>query len=186
MNKIIDLKNQPLSLIYREYFSLAQFKVLRYEDTLTILSTFLGVLYLGMGGVTTSKVVFRTLNYVNNNKLFLQIYWTQNICKPELCHIKSVREDGKGKEGARCRMLSCGSLPLPPRTSAGWPTCVFRSSEISCAKYTSNLKMPKKHLHIVLCHLILFIKQLFLSHSSLSNFPLTLYKKLTMHLRKHL
>jgi hypothetical protein len=53
-----------------------------------------------------------------------QLAGTQNICEPQLRHSKRGREDGKGKKGSKTPYAL--PIPLPSRTSTGWPaTCVF-------------------------------------------------------------
>jgi hypothetical protein len=68
------------------------------------------------------------------------LYWTQNICEPELRRNTRGREDGKGKgeQDALCAI----AYPLFP--SHGWLAtnmCICngqRSSEISCEKYNNK------------------------------------------------
>jgi hypothetical protein len=69
--------------------------------------------------------VFLFLSHSEVISTIYNLYWMQNICEPELCHIKSRREDGKGKGGAQHPMLShMADFPslLIPRLA---PTCVF-------------------------------------------------------------
>jgi hypothetical protein len=50
------------------------------------------------------------------------VYWTQNICGPELHHSKRGKEGEKGKGRAR-RLMRYAS---PPSPYLGWPpTCVI-------------------------------------------------------------
>jgi hypothetical protein len=69
------------------------------------------------------------------------VYWTQNICEPDLRHSKWRREDGKDKGWARPLMR----YRFPPSPYLGWLTtnvCICngqRSSEISCDKYAYNV-----------------------------------------------
>jgi hypothetical protein len=65
------------------------------------------------------------------------LYWTQNICEPEIRHSKRGREDGKGKGGAR-RLMIYRLSSLPYFVWLVNNVCICngqRSSEISCVKY---------------------------------------------------
>jgi hypothetical protein len=121
----------------------------------------------------------RTLLFAVSFFVLLTLHWTQNICKPSFVTVR-----GKGKmervRGGGGSKTSCAlSLPLPPRTSAGWPTTYvfgtvnearrYLATSITVAekkssiplipkpaiendpeKVTATFHLTKIHLHVVL------------------------------------
>jgi hypothetical protein len=91
-------------------------------------------------GRRTDKVELLCLNlfirHAVNNTKFYKLYWTQNICEPELRHNNRGREGG-GQDAA-CAITS------PSTPYHGWLTANIyicngqRSSELSCEKDTEG------------------------------------------------
>jgi hypothetical protein len=70
---------------------------------------------------------------------------TQNICELQLRHCKRGRENRKGKGGEQTPYAL--SLPLPPRTAAGWPTtCVFLTVNGARRYLAASILLPLRCL----------------------------------------
>jgi hypothetical protein len=75
------------------------------------------------------------------------LYWTQGMCEPELSHSKRLRADGKGEEGNKTPHEL--PPPLPPLTSAGWPSAwVQRSTNIPLSFCPVSHKCDCDYTHL--------------------------------------